>query len=122
MIVLLLVLAGGLGSAARFLVDGVVRAKVTADFPVGTVVINVSGSLLLGLITGLTLAHTAPDELRLIAGTGFLGGFTTFSTASFETVRLMQEGRNRAALLNGLGTLVVTTAAAALGLVLGLGA
>lgn len=121
MIVLLLVLAGGLGSAARFLVDGVVRAKVTADFPVGTVVINVSGSLLLGLVTGLTLARTAPDELRLIAGTGFLGGYTTFSTASFETVRLMQEGRNRAALLNGFGTLVVTTAAAALGLVLGLG-
>lgn len=120
MIVILVALAGGLGACCRFVLDGVIRSKITAPFPVGTVVINVSGSLVLGLITGLTLAHAAPDELRLIVGTGFLGGYTTFSTASFETVRLVQDARVRVALVNGLGTLVLTAAAAALGLALGL--
>lgn len=120
MIVLAVVLAGGLGAAARFLLDGLIRARTTTGFPVGTILINVTGSLALGLVTGLTLNHTAPDQLRLIAGTGFLGGYTTFSTASFETVRLTQEKRFAAALLNGIGTLLTTTttAAAAIGLTL----
>ena len=120
MILVLLVLAGGLGSVCRFALDGVLRSRVRVAFPVGTVVINVSGSLVLGLLTGLTLAHAAPEALRLVVGTGFLGGYTTFSTASVETVRLVQAGRIRAALLNGLGSLVVTAGAAALGLTLGL--
>ncbi len=120
MILVLVALAGGLGASCRFLVDGVIRSRTSGVFPFGTVAINVSGSLVLGLITGLTLARTAPAELQLIAGTGFLGGYTTFSTASFETVRLVQEGRTRAALLNGFGTLVVTAVAAAVGLALGL--
>ena len=118
MIVLAIVLAGGLGAAARFLLDGLVRARTTTGLPVGTVLINVTGSFTLGLITGLTLNHTAPDQLRLIAGTGFLGGYTTFSTASLETVHLTQEKRIAAALLNGIGTLLTTTAAAAIGLTL----
>ncbi len=82
--------------------------------------INISGSLILGLLTGLTIAHLLPDTVRLVVGTGFLGGYTTFSTASFETVRLVQERRVPAALLYGLGTLLATTAVAGLGLVIGL--
>lgn len=120
MIVVYIVLAGGLGAASRFLVDGAVRSRTSPAYPVGTVVINVTGSLVLGLLTGLGLAHTAPDELRLIAGTGFLGGYTTFSTASFETVRLVQEGRPGMALANGLGTLLATAGVAAAGLAIGL--
>ena len=70
----------------------------------------------------LALAQVLPDPVRLVAGTGFLGGYTTFSTATFETVRLVQERRLPAAILNGLGTLVATTALAGLGLVIGLSA
>ena len=119
MIVLWVALAGGVGAVARFMLDGLVRYRV-ASFPVGTVLINVTGSFVLGLVTGLTLAHVVPEELRLVVGTGFCGGYTTFSTASFETVRLVEQSRVGAALLNGVGTLVVTVCVAGLGLWLGL--
>jgi CrcB protein len=119
-IVLLLVVAGGLGAVSRFVVDGLIQARAGAAFPLGTLVINVSGSLILGLLTGLTMAHLLPDAVRLVVGTGFLGGYTTFSTASFETVRLVQERRIPAALLYGLGALLATAAVAGLGLAIGL--
>lgn len=122
LVVLLLVIAGGLGAVTRFLVDGVVRSRFAVAFPLGTVLINLTGSFALGLLTGLTLAQVLPDPVRVVIGTGFLGGYTTFSTATFETVRLVQERRVAAALLNGLGTLVATTALAGLGLVIGLSA
>jgi CrcB protein len=118
-VVLALSVAGGVGAACRFVLDGVVKARVRVAYPVGTTLINVTGSLLLGLVTGLALAHAMPQEWRLILGTGFCGGYTTFSTASFETVRLLQARRWFAALGNGLGMLVATLAAAALGLWLG---
>ncbi len=116
----LVVLAGGLGAVARFVLDGVVRDRTGGRFPYGTVLVNLSGSLLLGFLTGLVAAHLVPEDLRLIIGTGLLGGYTTFSTASFESLRLAQERRPVAALLNGLGTLVAGVALAGLGLVLGL--
>ena len=112
-------LAGGVGAACRFVLDGIVRARASADYPTGTMVINVSGSLLLGLLTGLGLAHLASDGLVLVLGTGLLGGYTTFSTASLETVRLLQAGRYAASLLAGLGMLTASVAAAGLGLWLG---
>jgi CrcB protein len=119
-IVLWMALAGGVGAVARFVLDGLVRSRVASWFPVGTVVVNVTGSFVLGLVTGLALAHVVPEELRLVFGTGFCGGYTTFSTASFETVRLVEQRRVGAALLNGVGTLVVTVCVAGLGLWLGL--
>jgi CrcB protein len=112
-------LAGGLGAVARFVVDGLVRTRASAAFPVGTVIVNVSGSFTLGLVSGLVLAHAAPDGLRLVVGTGFLGGYTTFSTASFETVRLVEQRRVELALLNAAGTLLGTVCVAAAGLWLG---
>lgn len=112
-------LAGGVGAVARLVLDGVLRARVRVAFPLGTTVINVTGSFLLGLVTGLALAHGLPPEWRAVLGTGFLGGYTTFSTASYETVRLSQQRRYRAALFNGVGMLVLALAAAGLGLWLG---
>jgi CrcB protein len=116
MIVLAMSLAGGLGAVARFALDGLVVVRAGRRFPYGTLLINISGSLLLGVLTGLTLAHGAPTALRTVAGTGFCGGYTTFSTASFETVRLLQERRWAAALANAAGTLMLTLLTAALGL------
>lgn len=116
--VLLLGLAGGLGAGTRFVVDGLVRSKVRTALPVGTIAINVTGSFLLGLVAGAVIVHAAPVELQVIAGTGFLGGYTTFSTASFETVRLIQSRRTGLALLNGFGTAAAAVGAAAAGLAL----
>ena len=110
--------AGGVGAACRFLLDGVVKARVRVPYPVGTTLINVLGSLLLGIITGLGTA-LVPGAIAAIIGTGFCGGFTTFSTASVETVRLVQDRRWLAGLANGVGMLVVAVAAAALGIWLG---
>lgn len=112
-------LAGGVGAVARLVLDGLLRARVRLAFPLGTTVINVTGSFLLGLVTGLALAHGLPPEWRAVLGTGFLGGYTTFSTASYETVRLAQQRRYRAALATGVGMLVLALAAAGLGLWLG---
>ncbi|MCG7309751.1 fluoride efflux transporter CrcB [Brachybacterium sp. ACRRE] len=115
----LLSLAGGVGAVARFVVDGIVRSRVSGAMPWGTVLINVSGSLLLGLVTGMLGAQLLSPELQVVLGAGFLGGYTTFSTASVETARLLQERRVLYALGNLLGSLVVGSAAAALGLVVG---
>ena len=119
LVILLLGLAGGLGAGTRFVVDGLIRARFRTALPVATIAINVTGSFLLGLLAGAVIVRAAPPELQAIAGTGFLGGYTTFSTASFETVRLVQSRRTGLALLNGIGTAVVAVGAAAAGLVLG---
>lgn len=111
-------LAGGAGALARFVVDGTLRARIASRVPAGTVIINITGSLLLGILTGLVLFHGAPAMLTLVAGTGFCGGYTTFSTASFETVRLLQTGEYRAAGTNLVVTLAGALAAAGAGLAL----
>jgi fluoride exporter len=112
---LLICIAGGIGAALRFVLDGLIRTRVRSTYPVATTVINLSGSLLLGLLTGLATRQLFPTQWHLVVGTGLLGGYTTFSTASFETVRLLEDHRYVAAALNGLGMLIVGTAAAALG-------
>jgi CrcB protein len=119
-ITLLVSMAGGLGAVARLVLDGLIRGRHALEYPVGTTLINVSGSFLLGLLGGLALRHALPTSLHLVLGTGFLGGYTTFSTASLETVRLLQDRRFAAAIANGLGQIVVASAAAALGLTIGL--
>lgn len=113
--------AGGVGAALRFVLDGVIRQHVTLAFPVPTLVINVTGSLILGLLTGLALGHLLPHHWVLVFGTGMMGGYTTFSTASVETVRLLEERRWGAALLNGFGMLIIATLAAGLGYAIGIG-
>lgn len=116
--IVLIALAGGLGAVTRFVVDGEIRRRFSTTFPWASVTINVSGSLLLGLLTGVVLFHGTPDDLRLIAGVGFCGGYTTFSTATVETVRLAQQGRYGHALANALAPLVVSVLAAGAGLAL----
>ena len=111
-------LAGSVGAVARFVVDGAVRERVATRVPVGTVIINVAGSLILGVLTGLVVFHHASTMLTLVAGTGFCGGFTTFSTANFETVRLIQQGELGAAGINVGVTVAGTLAAAAAGMAL----
>lgn len=116
---LVLSLAGGMGAALRFLLDGVIRARFTSSLPLGTLVINVSGSFVLGLITALATSGVVDPMLQAVIGIGLLGGYTTFSTASVETVRLAQSGRVGAAFVNGVGMLMLAVAAALAGLWVG---
>ena len=116
MTVLLLAVAGGAGAALRLLVDTAVRARWSGRLPLGTLVVNVSGSLLIGLVTGLVALAPDPEAWRVVLATGLCGGYTTFSTAMVETVRLAERGEVRTALANVGLTLVTTLAAVAAGL------
>lgn len=89
-------LLGGAGAVARFALDGAVERRTDSELPLGTLAVNVSGSLLLGLLTGL---HVTGDALLLL-GTAALGSFTTFSTLVLETERLAEDGQERLALVN----------------------
>lgn len=111
-------LAGGVGSTLRFVVDGVIRARFGTATPTGIVVINVTGSFLLGIITGLALGGQVSEGWRLVLCTGLLGGYTTFSTASLDTVRLLRQRRMATGLFHGIGTLIACVAAGGLGLLL----
>jgi CrcB protein len=108
-------LIGGSGSVARFLLDGVVAARVSGRFPVGTMVINVSGAMILGLLAGLALSPGA----ALLGGTAAVGSYTTFSTWMFETERLAEERQRWSAAANVGISLVLGVAAAALGRLIG---
>lgn len=112
-------IAGGAGAVARFVVDGAVRSRMRTAIPVGTMLVNVLGSLLIGVLAGLGSTGWVPSEASVVAGIGFLGGFTTFSTASVETVRLIQSGRPGRGAVNALATAALCLAAAAAGLVAG---
>ncbi|WP_122817841.1 fluoride efflux transporter FluC [Nocardioides pantholopis] len=109
---LLLVGAGGLGAGTRFVVDGLIRSRVSSAFPWPTALINMSGSLLLGILTGLVAGDLASTETSAILGTGFLGGYTTFSTASYEAVHLVREQKYGMAFAYGFGVLAVCIALA----------
>lgn len=112
-------LAGGVGAVLRLVLDGAIKARTRTAFPLGTLLINVSGSLVLGVVTQLALGGILDDAWRLVIGTGLCGGFTTFSTASFETVRLVQQRRYVLASANAVGMLVAAVGAGLLGILLG---
>ena len=115
-------LAGGLGAVLRFVVDGLIARRRHRRVPLGTAVINVTGSFLLGLLTSLALDHVGLSEVKSVVGTGLLGGYTTFSTASVEAVTLSMTDGPRAVTLAAThagGMLVISMTAAALGLWLG---
>lgn len=82
---------GALGAIARFLLDGAVSARTASGFPFGTLVVNLTGAFVLGALVGVA---ASADTMRLL-GTGFLGGYTTFSTWMFESHRLAEDGDGR---------------------------
>lgn len=117
----LVVAVGGLvGAPSRYLLDRAISSRIESDLPWGTFVINITGSLLLGLLTGLSLAKHLPLIDKDLLGTGFCGAYTTFSTFTFETVRLLEDGRIFDALGNVVVSVAVGLGAAAAGLAIGL--
>jgi CrcB protein len=95
-------LAGGAGAIARFLLDGAVAERVGRAFPFGTLAVNLTGAFILGLLVGSTLDATG----YRLAGTGFIGAYTTFSTWAFESQRLGEDGQLRLGALNFFVSLV----------------
>ena len=120
MLELFVALAAGAGAVTRYLADRTVTRLRPGAFPSGTFVVNVSGSLVLGLVTGLVLHHGASGDVAAVLGAGFAGGYTTFSTWAWECLALTETGEGRTAAAYGLGSFVVGLGAAALGLGLAL--
>jgi CrcB protein len=110
-------LAGAVGAIARYLLDGAVQDRAAGIFPYGTLAVNVVGSLILGFLAGYVLGHTGGGTAKTILGTGFCGALTTWSTASWETVRLAEEGATATAITFALVNLVASFLAAAVGIV-----
>jgi CrcB protein len=106
---------GGIGAIARFLLDGVIAQRVGRDFPFGTFVVNLTGAVVLGLLTGLALQGNA----LLLGGTATLGSYTTFSTWMLETHRLSEDGEVAPAVINAGASLVAGVVAAAAGRAIG---
>jgi CrcB protein len=102
---------GALGALARFQVDRAVSVRWPSDFPLGTLAVNLTGSFVLGILVGVALASDA----LFVIGTGFLGGYTTFSTWMVESERLAEDGEVRFMWLNLLGSIALGLGAAGLG-------
>jgi CrcB protein len=108
--------AAGIGAPARYLLDGWVQDRTGGVMPWGTLAVNVTGCLALGIVAGLDTHHGLDDTVRTVVGTGALGAFTTFSTVCFETVRLAEEGALRDAVRNTAANLLAGLTAVAAGL------
>lgn len=111
----LVAVCGGLGAVSRFGLDAFVQAQVLGAYPLGTLIVNLSGSALLGLLAGLHASH----DLQLVAGTATLGSYTTFSTWMFEAHRAGEDGQTRLAWWSVAVAVLAGVLAAALGRTLG---
>lgn len=99
--IVLVFLGGGIGAAARYWLSGIVYQKMNTDFPYGTFAVNAIGCLLIGiLMTAMEERFLAQPSLRVFLTIGILGGFTTFSSFSFETIALLRDGEILYALVN----------------------
>ncbi|RDG36244.1 fluoride efflux transporter CrcB [Streptomyces corynorhini] len=109
---LLVILGATVGAPLRYLTDRSVQRRHDSVFPWGTLVVNVAGCLILGLVTGAVTAGAASSRTQLLLGTGLCGALTTYSTFSYETLRLAEDGARFYALAN-----VAASVAAGLGAV-----
>lgn len=108
-------IGGGIGAVLRFAVVQWVTDRASFPFPWGTLVVNLTGSLVIGFLLALLIARDADPTLRFLLVTGVLGGYTTFSAFSYEVLSLLQEARWLAALFYALGSVVLGLVAAAVG-------
>ena len=112
--------ASAVGAPARYLLDKAITSRRGSVLPLGTLAINISGAFVLGLLTGLALHHGLSKNVVTVFGTGFCGAYTTFSTFSYETMRLIEEGALGEAAANVAVSLAAGLLAAAAGLGLAL--
>jgi CrcB protein len=112
-------LGAAVGAPARYLVDRAVQSRHDSLLPWGTLTVNVAGSLVLGLVAGLGVDHQVPEAVTWSVGTGLCGALTTYSTFSYETLRLYEAGALLYSLLNAAASLAAGLGAAALGYAVG---
>jgi CrcB protein len=115
---LALAAVGAAGSVLRYVIDSLIGLRTRPTFPLGTLTVNLSGSLAFGFVAGLGLYHAFPSTPRLLLGTGVCGAYTTFSTFALESVQLAREGERINAAMNVGANLIGSCLAAAAGLVL----
>jgi CrcB protein len=115
-VIVAIAVCGAFGSIARYQLDGFIQNHTQGALPFGTLIINVIGSLILGMLVGLHLRHGLSDTIELAVGTGFCGGFTTFSSLMYESTQLAQEGAHRQAVQILSLNMVLGGFAAAIGL------
>lgn len=120
-LILFVGLAGSLGALARYLLGRYIAERVSSQFPSGTLLINVTGAFIIGLLFTLATRSFISVPLQTILATGFLGGYTTFSTMSWEGVQLARGGSTPLSLLYLGGSVLLGLLAAALGMALGWG-
>ncbi|WP_433257477.1 fluoride efflux transporter CrcB [Streptosporangium sp. CA-135522] len=113
---LLVLLGGAIGAPLRYLTDRAVQARHDTVFPWGTFAVNVTGSLILGALTGAVLAGAAGPQVQLLLGTGLCGALTTYSTFSYETLRLAETGALFFAVANVIASVVAGLGAVFVGL------
>ena len=114
-------LGAAVGAPSRYLVDRAVQARHDSLMPWGTMLVNVVGSLVLGVLVGLATGRDVPDAVMLTLGTGLCGALTTYSTFGYETFRLVEDGARLYAVLNVAVSLVVGVGAAGIGYAVGAG-
>ncbi|KJE77754.1 fluoride efflux transporter CrcB [Ferrimicrobium acidiphilum] len=107
---------GALGAITRYVVDRAIMTRLATDFPVGTLMINLSGALVLGMVTGLATRNLLSTDAVVAIGDGFIGAYTTFSTLTFETLSLVGAESLALGSLNMVGTVVAATILAYLGI------
>jgi fluoride exporter len=112
-------IAGALGALTRYLLGRFVAERVSSQIPLGTSIINLSGAFLIGLIAGLVGHNVISVGVQFVLATGFLGGYTTYSTMQWEGVQLIRGGSASRGLLYLSGLLLLGVPFAALGLVVG---
>jgi fluoride exporter len=113
--VALVLIGGALGAPLRYLTDLFFASRHDSVFPWGTLTVNVLGALLLGAVASAVTSHGAPAWVLTLVGTGFCGALTTFSTFGYETLRLLEGGSIREALMNIVISLVVGLSACSAG-------
>lgn len=118
-LIVLVSVAGSLGALTRYLLGRSIAEHVSAQLPLGTLIINVTGAFVIGLLFSLVGHHMLSVYLQTVLATGFLGGYTTFSTMSWEGVQLVRGGSTTLGFLYFGGTVVLGLFAAALGMALG---
>ncbi len=111
-------IGGSLGAMSRYMVDGTIQDRSRGSLPFGTLTVNLAGSLVMGFVTGLFVFAGIAHEWVAVIGTGFCGGLTTWSAASWETVRLVEEREWSAAVVTALGGLVASCLMAGMGFLL----
>jgi CrcB protein len=116
--ILLVAIGGAVGSVGRYLIGGWVQSLAGSGFPAGTFFVNVTGSLIIGVILGLVERGALSSQARLLLAVGLMGGYTTFSSFSYDSLGLLQAGETGRFLLNIAGQLVIGLLAAYLGVVM----